>query len=182
MMLRASIETAGGKVDLRSLTDSSFADESGIKGAAALIGWVEATLASTSEGAGSSRFGEASRRGEASRFGEASRLGKASAAGEPEIAKARDRVRAELGPAAMIDAAAVIGNFERMVRIADGTGIPLDTPVNVATESIRADLGIDQFEAAARTSPVRGWQRGVGRAIDPLLKFVFRTLSRRSQV
>jgi hypothetical protein len=164
MMLRASIETAGGKVDLRSLTDSSFADESGIKGAAALIGWVEATLASTEEGAGSSRFGEA------------------SAAGESEIAKARDRVRAELGPAAMIDAAAVIGNFERMVRIADGTGIPLDTPVNVATESIRADLGIDQFEAAARTSPVRGWQRGVGRAIDPLLKFVFRTLSRRSQV
>ena len=100
--------------------------------------------------------------------------------GAIEIAKARDRVRDELGSGALVDAAAIIGNFERMVRIADGTGIPLDAPINVATESIRADLGIDRFESAAHTASVRSWQRALGRAIDPLLKFVLRWSGRRS--
>ena len=147
MMLRASIETEGGKVDLRSLTDGSFADRSGIEGAAALVGWVEATT---------DRMSDVSR-----------------------IARARDRVRDELGSAAMVDAAAIIGNFERMVRIADATGIPLDTPVNIATESIRADLGIDRFHSAAHSPPVRRWQRAIGRALDPIRTFGLRRLGGR---
>jgi hypothetical protein len=81
----------------------------------------------------------------------------------------------------MVDGAAIIGNFERMVRTADGTGIPLDTPLNVATESIRAELGIDQYESAARTSSVRGWQRALGRVADPLLKFGLHKMGNRGQ-
>ena len=96
-----------------------------------------------------------------------------------EIAKARDRVRDDLGSAALVDAAAVIGNFERMVRIADSTGIPLDTPVNVATSEIRGELGIDGFEAAARTKPVRGWQRALGRVIDPIAMTALRWRAKR---
>ena len=38
-------------------------------------------------------------------------------------------------------AAGVIGNFERMVRIADGTGIPLDRIVDAMTSDFRAEFG-----------------------------------------
>jgi hypothetical protein len=50
---------------------------------------------------------------------------------DTELARARTRLQDELGPECLVDAAAVVSNFERMVRIADSTGIPLDTPVNV---------------------------------------------------
>ena len=50
----------------------------------------------------------------------------ATVAGDPgAIASARAAVRTALGDEATVDAAAVIGNFQRMVRIADGCGIPL---------------------------------------------------------
>jgi hypothetical protein len=39
-----------------------------------------------------------------------------------QLATARDAVRAAIGSDGLVDAAAVIGNFQRMVRIADGTG------------------------------------------------------------
>ncbi len=97
-----------------------------------------------------------------------------------EIAAARDLVRSELGSEALVDAAAVIGNFERMVRIADGTGIPLDAAVNVATEKIRAELGIDAFASQERESEVATWQRLMARAIDPLAKIGLRWQGRRA--
>src|SRR3989337_2678524 len=40
-------------------------------------------------------------------------------------ALARDKVRAALGPGALVDAAVLVGNFERMNRIADACGIAL---------------------------------------------------------
>ena len=49
------------------------------------------------------------------------------------IAAARHTLRAKAGSAALVDAAAVIGNFERMTRIADATGIPLDAPSALAS-------------------------------------------------
>ena len=41
------------------------------------------------------------------------------------LASARDKVRAALGPGALVDAAVLVGNFERMNRIADACGIAL---------------------------------------------------------
>jgi hypothetical protein len=93
---------------------------------------------------------------------------------------ARARVRKELGSEALVDAAAVIGNFERMVRIADGTGIPLDTPVNIATESIRGELGIDEYATAANTKSVQGWQRLLGRLLEPIARVALRRIGRRA--
>ena len=52
--------------------------------------------------------------------------------------------------AALVDAAAVVGNFERMVRIADGTGIPLDKPVAMVSADMREELGLDAKSVAAR--------------------------------
>ncbi len=44
------------------------------------------------------------------------------------LTAARARLLDETGAEALVGAAAVVGNFERMTRIADSTGIPLDTP------------------------------------------------------
>ena len=48
----------------------------------------------------------------------------AAVARSPEVGAAREAVQKSLGDAEVVDAAAVIANFQRMVRIADGTGIP----------------------------------------------------------
>jgi len=94
---------------------------------------------------------------------------------------ARERVRRELGSEGLVDAAGVIGNFERMVRIADGTGIPLDAPVNVATEAFRGELGIDAYGSAENTASVRGWQRFVGRVLEPIARVALRQVGRRAR-
>jgi len=98
-----------------------------------------------------------------------------------EIARARDRLRREIGSEGLVDAAAIIGNFERMVRIADATGIPLDTAVNVATESIRDELGIDRYASSANTRPVQSWQRAVGRVLAPVVRGGLRWVGRRAR-
>ena len=54
----------------------------------------------------------------------------------------------------MVDAAAVIGDFQFAVRIADATGIPLDPPVQVMSADLRGDLGINDFTAAANTPDI----------------------------
>ena len=135
-MLRASIESVGGEVDLAGVVAGSAAGHSPVRSAAALLAFVDASLGADRE------------------------------TGPASLATARERVRAELGWEALVDAAAIIGNFERMVRIADGTGIPLDAPVLVASEGIRAELGIDAFESGAQPPSIPAWQRIVGRLLE----------------
>ena len=45
---------------------------------------------------------------------------------ESELATGRARLLSAANAEVLVDAAAVAGNFQRMVRIADSTGIPLD--------------------------------------------------------
>ncbi len=150
-MLRASIETTGAEVDLRGVASGDEAEIGAIPGAGALLGLVEAVLPLDGEAA------------------------------DPGIAEAaRARVRDELGAEALVDAAAVIGNFERMNRIADATGIPLDPPVNVATEDLRSELGIDRYGSARNARPVKGWQRLLWRGIEPLARIGLRFAGRRT--
>jgi hypothetical protein len=61
---------------------------------------------------------------------------------------ARDAVRDGLGPEWLVDAAAVIANFEMMTRLADGTGARLRPEQLVATAPMREALGIDAFPSA----------------------------------
>lgn len=56
---------------------------------------------------------------------------------------ARNALVNAIGAAAMVDAAGVASNFQRMVRIADATRIPLGEPFESATADLRAELGID---------------------------------------
>ncbi|MFT5351075.1 MAG: hypothetical protein ACI909_003111 [Planctomycetota bacterium] len=56
---------------------------------------------------------------------------------------ARQQLVLELGEAAMVDAAAVIAAFNGYPRAADATGIPLEEFKEVASEEMRAALGLD---------------------------------------
>jgi hypothetical protein len=94
-------------------------------------------------------------------FGEAA-LGRDAEA----LRRARSELAARLGPAGVVDAAAVVATFEMMDRVADATGVPLDTPVVAATAGLRRELGIDRFASAANT-PALG---AAGRLLGPLLE------------
>ena len=61
------------------------------------------------------------------------------------IAEARRAVRAALGDAALVDAAATIASFNAVVKIADGTGIPLEPWKEERTQDIRTALAIDDL-------------------------------------
>ena len=87
--------------------------------------------------------------------------------------RARAAVLRELGPAELVDAAAVASNFERMVRVADATGIPLDPPLAMITEPLRRVLDLDRFGASANTPPPGILARTLGPVVRP---FAFATL------
>ena len=84
------------------------------------------------------------------------------------LARVRAEVLRKLGPTELVDAAAVASNFERMVRVADATGVPLDPPLAMLTESLRHDLDIDRFGAAANTPPPTVLGRAIGPVVRPL--------------
>lgn len=70
---------------------------------------------------------------------------------EGELAVARERLLAASNAEVLVDAAAVAGNFQRMVRIADSTGIPLDSSrMEMYQPSIDA-LGLRRFESSKYT-------------------------------
>ena len=58
---------------------------------------------------------------------------------------ARQTVVDTMGSDAMVDAAAVASNFERMVRIADSTGIPLGSLEEMSAE-VREELDLARFQ------------------------------------
>ncbi len=64
----------------------------------------------------------------------------------------RRQIAADLGPQQLVDASGVVANFQRMVRIADGCGIPLDDYTKDASEDWRNQLGLHEYASAANTS------------------------------
>ena len=80
------------------------------------------------------------------------RFAEAVATGDPDgLSKARRDLLEAAGPAALVDAAGVAANFQRMVRIADATGIPVDDMTASLGQDVRRELGIARF-ASARNS------------------------------
>ena len=67
---------------------------------------------------------------------------------DARLAKLRNGIVERLGAAALVDAAAVVGFFNAIDRVADATGIPLDPERVAPTADLRAALGIDAFREA----------------------------------
>ncbi|MEE8304803.1 MAG: alkylhydroperoxidase-related (seleno)protein, partial [Candidatus Tectomicrobia bacterium] len=61
------------------------------------------------------------------------------------LAQAREAVITAMSAEALVDAAGVASNFERMVRIADSTGIPLDDRMAQMTKTVRDELQLERF-------------------------------------
>ncbi len=68
-----------------------------------------------------------------------------------DLAQRRAAVEAALGPEALVDAAATVANYQRMVRIADGCGIPLDRFTDEASAEWREGLGVNEYRSAVNT-------------------------------
>jgi hypothetical protein len=65
--------------------------------------------------------------------------------GDEVLAQTRRAVIETMSPEAMVDAAGVASNFERMVRIADATGIPLDERMEGLSKEVRDELHLERF-------------------------------------
>jgi hypothetical protein len=65
--------------------------------------------------------------------------------GDERLATVRAEIRAKLGDAALVDAAAIAATFNAIDRVADSTGIPIEDAKAAATADFRAVLGINAF-------------------------------------
>ncbi len=97
---------------------------------------------------------------------------------DESLERARAALLAAVGPEALVDAAGVVGNFQRMVRIADSTGIPLDGPVNLFTADLREDLALNAFGSAENTPQPSAPLRALARCLAPLAGYAFRIVGR----
>lgn len=70
---------------------------------------------------------------------------------ESDIAAARQALLAAAGPDVLVDAAGVAGNFQRMVRIADAMGIPVDAMDNEISNQVREELDLYRFPSAVNS-------------------------------
>lgn len=64
------------------------------------------------------------------------------------LVQARQALLQAAGPAVLVDAAGVAANFQRMVRIADATGIPVDDMQSELGRQVREELGLARFASA----------------------------------
>ena len=74
--------------------------------------------------------------------------------------RAREIIHRELGAAALVDAAAIVASFNAVVKLADGSGIPLEDFKAKATLDLREQLGLEKLNggvgaegSVARSSP-----------------------------
>jgi hypothetical protein len=73
--------------------------------------------------------------------------------GDDEAALERERTAlcAVLTPAQVVDVAALIGMFNVVDRVADATGIPLDSDLQAMSGEISSELDLARFQSSANT-------------------------------
>lgn len=95
---------------------------------------------------------------------------------DPALERTRREILDKLGPEELVDAAALVAHYEKMDRIADATGLPLDAPMQVLGGELRDSLGIGKFTSAQNTktagSVVRALQRTLRAIMFPALKYM----------
>ena len=99
-------------------------------------------------------------------------------ADEAELERARKELLAAAGPQALVDAAAVAGNFQRMVRIADGAGIPLDGVLDVMSVHLRDELDLRRYGSAAHTPEASRLRRALRPVLQALGNLALKLMAR----
>jgi hypothetical protein len=64
---------------------------------------------------------------------------------DERLRRIQSEIRAEMGDAALVDAAAIAATFNAIDRVADSTGIPIEEAKVDSTADFRASLGINAF-------------------------------------
>ena len=85
------------------------------------------------------------------------------------MAQTRDALTRVAGPEALVEAAAVAANFQRMTRIADATGIPLDGKAMVMSHSVRNEIGVESFASAKNSKPLSAMQKAFASVFGNIL-------------
>ncbi len=75
----------------------------------------------------------------------------AATRGSDELAQARDALQAAVGDEGLVRAAATVGIFNGLVRVADSIGIPLDEGTRAASGGFRERLGLNAYSGASNT-------------------------------
>ncbi len=83
--------------------------------------------------------------------GALTRFAEAATRGNDDLDAARSALVGAVGAEAFIEAAATVGIFNGLVRVADAIGVPLDDGTLDNSLDFRAALGIDQFGGARNT-------------------------------
>ena len=68
-----------------------------------------------------------------------------------KLASMRQLLLDKAGEEVLVEAAGVAANFQRMVRIADSMGIPVDDMEQELGRAVRAELDLTKFASAANT-------------------------------
>lgn len=97
---------------------------------------------------------------------------------EAALATARSALLDEAGAAVLVDAAGVAANFQRMVRIADATGIPLDERNAALSYDIAKELDLKRFASAQNTPPGGLKRKLLSLIARPMAKRKFKKLAR----
>ena len=97
---------------------------------------------------------------------------------EPRLAEAREALELKMGTDALVDAAAIIGCFQRLNRMADGAGIELDEQMVMMTARLRDELKIDDYASAANTPKLRGLKKILSFVMRPLERFMMRAMQK----
>ena len=71
---------------------------------------------------------------------------------ESRLRQERQRLLDAAGAEVLVDAAGVAGNFQRMVRIADSMGIPVDANDNEVSNQVREELDLYRFRSSENSA------------------------------
>lgn len=69
-----------------------------------------------------------------------------------DVTRLRDELVAAIGPDAAGHTAATIAAFSGLVRVADGTGIPIDDGLAAVSAQTRESLDLDSYGGAANSN------------------------------
>ena len=119
-MLRASSQHTGEKVDLDVITAGG---SGGVPHGELLIAFADSVLGEN----------------------EANEANEGTDAGDARLARCRAEMLSALGSPGLVDAAAVVGLFNAIDRVADSTGIPLEAEKAADTVDLRERLGIGKY-------------------------------------
>lgn len=120
--------------------------------------------------------GEENSNGGGVRYGlELMKFGESLATGdEAALVSSRQALLDTAGAAMLVDAAGVAANFQRMVRIADSTAIPVDDVTVAISKNVREELDLGDFHTAQNTARRTFMQRLQGIFIRAVAPFIIR--------